>query len=83
MPVTRTATGKLPPARQYEVASPVNSSNSTVTKITTIKQTSEEIKEKMEQQLKLQRAAHHQKRALEQQGNYKCLLVIKVNIFYY
>jgi nucleosome-remodeling factor subunit BPTF len=34
------------------------------------KQTPEEIKEKMEQQLKIQRAAHHQKRQMEmKQGN--------------
>lgn len=36
------------------------------------KATPEEIKEKMEQQLRIQRAAHHQKRALEmqKQGKY-------------
>lgn len=38
------------------------------------KATPEEIKEKMEQQLRIQRAAHHQKRALEmqKQGKYNC-----------
>lgn len=35
--------------------------------VVTNKATPEEIKEKLEQQLRLQRAAHHQKRALEMQ----------------
>lgn len=71
LPVTRQATGKLPPARTYEATS------STVTTVQTTaggipktiivanKATPEEIKEKMEHQLRIQRAAHHQKRALE------------------
>lgn len=42
-------------------------SNSSMKAISGPKSTPEEIKEKMEQQLRLQRAAHHQKRALEMQ----------------
>lgn len=60
--MTRTSTGKLPPARQYEVLS---SSNHPKTIIISGKATPEEIKEKLEQQLKLQRQALNQKRALE------------------
>ena len=88
LPVTRTSTGKLPPARQYEVQSggsgagnssgnQVNNGSTTRTLIVSSKATPEEIKEKMEQQLRLQRAAHHQKRALElKQGNYDFFSVL-------
>lgn len=63
VPITRTSTGKLPLSRsdQKEVAIV-----STTTKVS-----AQEIKEKMEQQLRMQRAAHQQKRAQEMsQGNY-------------
>lgn len=87
MPVTRTTTGKLPPQRSQEITttfaqssssqSPATASTSTGTAkvIVSHKATPEEIKEKMEQQLRIQRAAHHQKRALlmqkQNQGNLK------------
>lgn len=77
LPITRTATGKLPPARQHEIAG--NNSNQQIVGNKTLalgnKASAEEIKEKMEQQLKIQRAAHHQKRALEMktQGKIKFL----------
>ncbi|KAB0795122.1 hypothetical protein PPYR_11961 [Photinus pyralis] len=60
--ITRSRTGNLPPARAVtEVPA-----ETTPTKVSvTSKATPEEIKEKMEQQLRLQRAAHQQKRALE------------------
>jgi nucleosome-remodeling factor subunit BPTF len=45
-----------------ESSSSLQSHNS---KTVNSKQTPEEIKEKMEQQLKIQRAAHHQKRQME------------------
>lgn len=58
--ITRSRTGNLPPAKQIldggDVASKVAVSG---------KASVEEIKEKMEQQLRLQRAAHQQKRAME------------------
>lgn len=60
--VTRSRTGNLPPPR------PLQASNDSIepSKVTvTNKATPEEIKEKMEQQLRMQRAAHQQKRALE------------------
>lgn len=77
-PVTRTSTGKLPTPRTTEVTTttatvtttsntPTTSTNSTIKTVAGQKATPEEIKEKMEQQLRLQRAAHHQKRALEMQ----------------
>lgn len=61
LPVTRQATGKLPPTRQYDV---VNNATPAKTMSLTGK-SSEEIKEKLEQQLRLQRQALNQKRALE------------------
>lgn len=67
LPVTRTATGKLPPTKQLDIVTN-NGQGTTIIKSNVIlsgKATSEEIKEKMEQQLRLQRAAHHQKRANE------------------
>ncbi|XP_037046022.1 nucleosome-remodeling factor subunit NURF301 isoform X4 [Bradysia coprophila] len=70
-PITRQSTGKLPPSRSLEIGSTSTSSpsNTTVSAkvVVTNKATPEEIKEKLEQQLRLQRAAHHQKRALEMQ----------------
>lgn len=57
--ITRSRTGNLPPART--IIDPSDIPN----KIISGKPTPEEIKEKMEQQLRLQRAAHQQKRALE------------------
>lgn len=82
--VTRQSTGKLPPARATATAAsaaepattsatPTTSNNTATTSnaksFVGQKATPEEIKEKMEQQLRLQRAAHHQKRALEMQKN--------------
>lgn len=70
-PITRQSTGKLPPSRSLEIGSSSTSSPSNTTVnakvVVTNKATPEEIKEKLEQQLRLQRAAHHQKRALEMQ----------------
>ncbi|XP_063923379.1 nucleosome-remodeling factor subunit NURF301 isoform X3 [Zophobas morio] len=55
----RSRTGNLPPAKAVVDATELN-------KVTVSgKASAEEIKEKMEQQLRLQRAAHQQKRALE------------------
>lgn len=74
-PVTRASTGKLPVSRSLEAgsttklanpAAPINSANKVVVGH---KATPEEIKEKMEQQLRIQRAAHHKKRALEMAKN--------------
>ncbi|KAK4876450.1 hypothetical protein RN001_012872 [Aquatica leii] len=59
--ITRSRTGNLPPARTITEVSIDSPSKVSVTS----KATPEEIKEKMEQQLRLQRAAHQQKRALE------------------
>lgn len=57
--ITRSRTGNLPQTRS-------TMDGETTTKvIVTGKASAEEIKEKMEQQLRLQRAAHQQKRALE------------------
>lgn len=71
---TRTTTGKLPAVRTSNAASNESTSsgsNSANRVIVNSKATPEEIKEKMEQQLRIQRAAHHQKRALEQKGKNK------------
>lgn len=61
--ITRSRTGNLPPTRAISDGS----SDSPVLNKVTLgnKATPEEIKEKMEQQLRIQRAAHQQKRALE------------------
>lgn len=60
--ITRSRTGNLPPTRVLESGT----DNNTPNKVTLgSKATPEEIKEKMEQQLRIQRAAHQQKRALE------------------
>lgn len=70
--ITRTTTGKLPMQKPISDAwNTTNSIKSSPSSITTTKTvaTSEEIKEKMERELKLQRAAHHQKRTLEMQKN--------------
>lgn len=57
--ITRSRTGNLPPSKAIV--------DSTDVKVAAVsgKASPEEIKEKMEQQLRLQRAAHQQKRALE------------------
>ncbi|XP_058463796.1 nucleosome-remodeling factor subunit NURF301 [Malaya genurostris] len=78
-PVTRTSTGKLPPNRLADSSNPStptsngssnsNTGSSSIPNKSTVisnKATREEITEKMEQQLRIQRAAHNQKRALEQ-----------------
>ncbi|GAB0089853.1 nucleosome-remodeling factor subunit NURF301 [Sergentomyia squamirostris] len=67
LPVTRTSTGKLPPAKQLDLpqSSSHVSSSSGKTIIVSSNATPEEIKAKMEEQLRIQRAAHHQKRAME------------------
>uniref|UniRef100_A0A2M4CMW7 Putative nucleosome remodeling factor subunit n=1 Tax=Anopheles darlingi TaxID=43151 RepID=A0A2M4CMW7_ANODA len=79
-PVTRNSTGKLPVNRQNDTSSPAgvsaNKSSTLSTSSSTVistKTSREEINEKMEQQLRIQRAAHNQKRALEmkQQGTPK------------
>ncbi|XP_058053508.1 nucleosome-remodeling factor subunit NURF301 [Anopheles bellator] len=81
-PVTRNSTGKLPtsssrlnesPSSSSSSAGSVNksaNSSSSSSGVISTKASREEINEKMEQQLRLQRAAHNQKRALEmkQQG---------------
>lgn len=69
-PITRQSTGKLPPSRSLDIGSTSSPSTTTVggKMVVTNKATPEEIKEKLEQQLRLQRAAHHQKRALELQN---------------
>ncbi|XP_055307735.1 nucleosome-remodeling factor subunit NURF301 isoform X2 [Sitodiplosis mosellana] len=75
-PVTRTSTGKLPSTRTPDTPAQnrTNAINKTTSSssISTPKQTgvghktsAEEIKEKMEQELRLQRAEHHKKRTLE------------------
>lgn len=77
-PVTRTSTGKLPPTRANADTSVQNRTNATVKTGTAAsplinskqvsigsKASAEEIKEKMEQELRLQRAEHHKKRTLE------------------
>ncbi|XP_055631397.1 nucleosome-remodeling factor subunit NURF301 isoform X2 [Toxorhynchites rutilus septentrionalis] len=80
LPITRTSTGKLPPTRHITSSSGDSSNSSTPTSngnsasgsslanksaIISSKASREEITEKMEQQLRLQRAAHNQKRAME------------------
>lgn len=57
--ITRSRTGNLPSAK------PTVETGEVVKVAVSGKATPEEIKEKMEQQLRLQRAAHQQKRALE------------------
>lgn len=77
-PVTRTSTGKLPPTRVNADTPVQNRTNATIKTVTTgsplvnskqvsigHKASAEEIKEKMEQELRLQRAEHHKKRTLE------------------
>lgn len=71
-PVTRTSTGKLPSNRvsdactQNRTNAGIKSMSSTSKQLSATNKTSaEEIKEKMEQELRLQRAEHHKKRTLE------------------
>lgn len=60
--VTRTITGKLPPQRTYEATNSSSSSSSSSSRYSIgPARSNEELKEKMEQQLKLQRQAHQQK----------------------
>lgn len=74
-PVTRTSTGKLPISRANNESTP-HRPNATVKTVVTstpinkqvvvgAKASVEEIKEKMEQELRQQRAEHHKKRTLE------------------
>lgn len=73
--ITRSRTGNLPPARV--IVDPSESGNTTTVKISVQgKATAEEIKEKMEQQLRLQRAAHQQKRALEVKNSGQMLKMV-------
>lgn len=77
-PTTRTSTGKLPQARAHADSPIQNRTNTVVRNVSTAsplanskqiivgpKASAEEIKEKMEQELRLQRAEHHKKRTLE------------------
>lgn len=75
-PVTRASTGKLPSNRITETSAQnrANAIIKTLSSPSTVapkqaslahKSSSEEIKEKMEQELRLQRAEHHKKRTLE------------------
>lgn len=80
--ITRSRTGNLPPNRAAitnDGTSPATGPSSAqglpgpgginkVADTVSNKATSEEIKEKMEQQLRIQRLAHQQKRALEMKG---------------
>lgn len=59
--MTRTSTGKLPLPRQLDLPDSTNSPRSN----SNARTPSGEIKEKMEQQLRLQREAHNKKRADE------------------
>lgn len=63
LPVTRQATGKLPPARQFDIVN-----NATGKQIVVMGKSSEEIKERLEQQLRMQRVALNHKRTLENKG---------------
>lgn len=69
--ITRTTTGKLPIQKSSSEAWSASSAMRNTPSAAIMKNaaTSEEIKEKMERELKLQRAAHHQKRTLEMQKN--------------
>ncbi|XP_077292315.1 nucleosome-remodeling factor subunit NURF301 E(bx) [Arctopsyche grandis] len=60
VPITRTFTGKLPLTRSSTQDQRDMAVNSTTSKVS-----AQEIKDKMEQQLRMQRAAHQQKRAQE------------------
>lgn len=77
-PVTRASTGKLPSNRAVSEVSTPNRANSAVRTVPTTsissnskqvvinqKTNADEIKEKMEQELRIQRAEHHKKRTLE------------------
>lgn len=66
IPTTRTSTGKLPLPRQLDLP------DATV-RVTTSKASSSELKEKMEQQLRLQRDAHNKKRAEEMKCEYRTI----------
>lgn len=85
--MTRASTGKLPIHRSSEAAahakaSPAPAANAINKVVVSHKATPEEIKEKMEQQLRIQRAAHHHKRALEMQKNQgKRSHFVSINLF--
>lgn len=74
-PVTRTTTGKLPISRANNESTPSRQNAIVKTVVTSTpiakhvvvgsKASAEEIKEKMEQELRQQRAEHHKKRTLE------------------
>lgn len=73
-PVTRTSTGKLPAGRgnndtatptRPNAKGPVTSTPNSKQVVVGSKANAEEIKEKMEQELRQQRAEHHKKRTLE------------------
>lgn len=72
-PVTRTSTGKLPHNRSVPEVTTQNRVNPVAkpvplvsnSKQVVINQKADEIKEKMEQELRIQRAEHHKKRTLE------------------
>lgn len=71
VPITRTFTGKLPLTRS-STQEQKDMANSTSSKVS-----AQEIKDKMEQQLRMQRAAHQQKRAQEMsQGMLFYILII-------
>lgn len=67
LPVTRQSTGKLPPSRQHDLVSNATIGNKTVM---LTGRSPDEIKQNMEEQLKMQRVAVNQKRALENRGKY-------------
>lgn len=63
--ITRSRTGNLPPQRIIDNGDTSTGTATPPTSRNITKATPDEIKEKMEQQLRIQRAAHQQKRALE------------------
>lgn len=65
IPTTRTSTGKLPLPRQLDLPD-------TTVRVTSNKASSSELKEKMDQQLRLQRDSNNKKRAEEM----KCKKII-------
>lgn len=92
-PVTRTLTGKLPITRPAtDAISTPNRTGAIVKSVTPIvnskqivvghKASAEEIKEKMEQELRAQRAEHHKKRTLEMMQQKKGKSLTKKKSFY-
>lgn len=93
-PVTRTVTGKLPTTRAANTeASTPNRSNAggkavatstpIVKQVVGPKASAEEIKEKMEQELRQQRAEHHKKRTLEMMQQKKGEWSMDFEFFFY